>query len=222
MTAITIKNIFTKGSLAALVKIFLPGILVITVAGICHQIFQIPFNVYTRDPIQTLGGKPYVGIISSIGILLWCATATILFFSSVLAYNQGSPGEFVRFLLYSGAFTAFMLMDDMFLLHDVIFPEYLNISENYFYLAYGLILVTFLLLYSKILLKTDYILLILAFGFFVLSAGMDVFTAMVVELPGEYFFEDSFKLLGVISWFAFFSRTSYMQVKIAGQNRHGN
>lgn len=213
MTPITIKNIISKDSLVTMAKIFLPGILVIVIAAICHTIFQIPFNVYTRDPIQTLNGKPYVGIISSIGILLWCASASVLFFSAILAGKQNMPGQLRQFLLYSGAFTSFMLLDDMFLFHDVIFPEYLKISENYFYITYGLILVTFLILYRKILLNTDYILLLLAFGFFVVSAGIDAFTAHVVELPGQFFFEDSFKLLGVISWFAFFSRTSFMQVK---------
>lgn len=218
MHPITIQNIFSKHSLGSLAIILLPGIVVIVIAAICHIIYQIPFNVYTRDPIQLLGGKPYVGFISSIGILLWCSSASVLFFSAILAGIQNRPKQIIQFLIYSGAFTSFMLFDDMFLFHDVVFPEYLNISENYFYISYGLILVTFLILYSKILLKTDYILLVLAFGFFVASAGLDRFTAMVVELPGEYFFEDSFKLLGVICWFAFFTRTSLRQLKIGGQD----
>jgi hypothetical protein len=214
MPIINIKTLFTKASLVTLIKIFLPGILVLGIGAVCHLIYKMPFSVYSRDPIQVLEGKPYVGIISSIGILLWSATASIIYFSALLIAKQHKSKQLVGFLLYAGIFTTLLLFDDLFLFHDVIFPDYLKINENFFYIPYGIILLIFIIQYRKLLLETDYILLLLAFGFFIGSAGTDQFIEYVCNIPGEYILEDGFKLLGIISWFAFFSRTCYRYVKI--------
>ena len=214
MTLITFQTLFKKESLIALLKIFVPGIIILAIGAICHIIFNVPFSNYSRDPIQVLEGKPYVGAISNVGILLWSASASILFFSAILGTILNIPKRLVQFLVYGGVLTSLMLMDDMFLFHDVIFPEYLNISQNFFYISYGIILIIYLYLYKSVLLTTDYILLLAAFGLFAASVAVDEFVEHVVELRAEYLFEDGFKLLGITSWFAFFSRTCYLLVKM--------
>jgi hypothetical protein len=214
MTPITFQTLFKKESLITLLKIFIPGIIILVIGAICHLIFKVPFSHYSRDPIQVLEGKPYVGVISNVGILLWTASASILFFSAILGTTLNIPKRLVQFLVYGGVLTSLMLMDDMFLFHDVIFPEYLNISQSFFYISYGIILIIYLYLYKSVLLTTDYILLLAAFGLFAASVAVDEFVENVVELPAEYLVEDSFKLLGIISWFAFFTRTCYVLVKM--------
>jgi hypothetical protein len=218
MTAINIQNLFKKDSILLLVRIFVPGILLIGITAVCHLIFKIPFSVYSRDPIQVLNGRPYVGFISSIGIIMWCITAGILFFSAILASRQKKPGEVVGFLYYAGFFTSFMLIDDVFLFHDMIFPDYFKINENFFYFGYGIILLIFIFKYWKFILKTDYVLLLLAFGLFVSSAGVDQFTEHIFDLPGEYIYEDGFKLLGISCWVSYFVRTAYSLLKPGAEN----
>lgn len=214
MAPITFQTLFKKESLTTLLKVFVPGIMILAIGAICHIIFNIPFSIYSRDPIQVLEGKPYVGIISNIGILLWSASASILFFSAILGTTLNIPKRLIGFLVYGGVLTSLMLVDDLFLFHDVIFPEYLNISQSLFFISYGIILIIYLFLYKLELLSTDYIFLLAAFGLFAASVAVDEFVEHVVELPAEYLIEDGFKLLGIISWFAFFTRTCYALVKM--------
>lgn len=206
---ITFKSLFKKKSIISLLIILLPGVLLFLALAYFHNLFGISISTYTRDADQVLNGKPYVGFVSTIGLLLWSATAAILFYSSVLASKQNKSKELKRYLIFGGIFTTFMLLDDAFLFHDVIFPDYFSINEKVFYLTYGLILITFLFVNRKFIFKTDYILLLLAFALFVGSAGIDQIIELFGDIHGEYLFEDGFKFLGISCWFAYFTRASY-------------
>lgn len=106
-----------------------------------------------------------------------------------------------------------MLIDDLFLIHDVIFPDYLKINEIVFYLFYGLSVIAIFLYYHKIILNTDYILLILSFLLLGLSAITDQVQVFGIKVIHPYIVEDGFKFLGIIAWFAYFSRTSFKFIK---------
>ena len=213
MQNITLSNIFNNRSLILIAKVFIPGILFLAIMGVISLLSDFHFDLFSRDPIELLNGKPYYGIISNTGIILWCASSAILFFSSKLSSRNKGHKQQTLFLFFGGLLSLLMLIDDLFLMHDIVFPEYLNLDEKVFYFFYGLSVVSIFYIYRKIILNSDYIFLILSFVLLGASSMTDVALAVGLNLNYPFVVEDSLKFLGIISWFAYFTRTAYMYIK---------
>lgn len=219
MNYLTLKTIFRKDSLLLLLKIFLPTVVFLALVFTIGKINNITFGYFSRDAIQTLWHEPnaevefYIGFLSNIGIMFWCFTASILMISSKIIRDQGRPRNVYQFLFFSGLLTLFMLVDDLFLLHDVIIPYYLEISEKFFYLFYGSSVLAIMYLFRTEILKSDYILLLLAFAFMASSVITDVLLTLGLAISDIYLFEDGFKFMGIISWFVYFTRTAYINIR---------
>lgn len=221
MGNLTIKTIFRKDSAATLAKIFLPTLAFLALVSTIAKRNDISFGYLSRDAIQTLWHEPnaevsfYIGFLSNFGIIFWCFTAAILFISSKISKDLGKPKAQSRFLFFSGLLTLFMLIDDLFLLHDVIIPYYLYISEKFFYLFYGSSVLALLYLFRATILQTDYLLFLLAFAFMAGSVITDVLITLGIEISDTYLFEDGLKFMGIISWFVYFTKTSYAIIRPA-------
>lgn len=209
MDNVELRYPLTKHSLLIIAKIFLPGILLLLIIALYSFLTDFHFDVFSRDTIQLLDGKPYYGIISNIGIILWCATAAILLFSAMLSSKYKDHRQRSLFLFSGGILSLLLLSDDFFMIHDVVFPEYLNIDEKVVYFFYGLSVIIISYLYRKLILNSDYILLILSFVLLGTSAMTDMVLLIGLKLTYPFVVEDSLKFLGIISWFAYFTRTSY-------------
>lgn len=170
---------------------------------VCH-VTNTPFAIITRDPLAVTDGQPYFGLLSNIGILFWCAATVICSFSWFVTRHTSQP-ETKKFLLCSGALTMLLLMDDLFMLHETVFPEMMGIRQRYVILTYMLLTLAWLVRFRKTILASRYIpLLLIAFGFFVISLISDLPSVFV---DGEYWhhlFEDGAKLIGIVSWFNYF------------------
>lgn len=112
-----------------------------------------------------------------------------------------------------------LLIDDIFLIHEVVFPKYLKIPEQVIFLVYGILIFSYLLKFKQIIQNTEYIPLILAFAFFGFSVIAD---SSLIYIPqswlkneGLYLLEDGAKLLGIISWYIYFVRACMTQIKQA-------
>jgi hypothetical protein len=202
---LTTRNVITQirrtGPLLSSIYIVLTGFL-FSIAMISSY-YNIPIDSFTRDPISVLGGAAYVGFISNIGILFWAFTAAICLFSSIVLkqYNNQAASQF---LLYSGLLTLWLLLDDMFMLHDSILPYHLMIPEKLVYLSYITVVLVYLAKFKTEILAYEYVILSLAFCFFALS----VLTDLLLEQQGlTSLLEDGFKLFGIMTWFVFFFRT---------------
>ena len=202
---LTTRNVITQirrtGPLLSSIYIVLTGFL-FSIAMISSY-YNIPIDSFTRDPISVLGGAAYVGFISNIGILFWAFTAAICLFSSIILkqYNNQAVSQF---LLYSGLLTLWLLLDDMFMLHDSILPYHLMIPEKLVYLSYITVVLVYLAKFKKEILAYEYVILSLAFCFFALS----VLTDLLLQQQGlTSLLEDGFKLFGIMTWFVFFFRT---------------
>jgi hypothetical protein len=102
-----------------------------------------------------------------------------------------------------------LLIDDMFMFHDEIMPTYLHINEKVFFLFYGTAVVSLFYFFRGIVLRTDYLLFVIAVVLLGSSAITDIVIELGVKLPDEFFVEDGLKFLGLVSWFAYFVRTSW-------------
>lgn len=164
----------------------------------------IPLEIFTKDLATVADVNPFVGIVSSIGVLLWCVGASICLFTFGKIIEQSNKiNDYSFFLLFFGLTTLVLLIDDLFLFHELIAPKVLNISQEIVYVFYGILVLFGIVRFRKIIFQTEWIILSLAFVFFALSIAIDLFEGLLI-LHNSVFLEDSFKLLGIASWVCYF------------------
>ena len=121
---------------------------------------DIPVGHFTRDPANSFNFQFYVGSVSTIGGILWTATATLCIFSAnLLRTNEASSEqkEMSNFFLASGFLTLLLLFDDVFLFHEQFFPNHLGIPDYFTFPAYAVITLSYLVIFRRVVLKTHYL-----------------------------------------------------------------
>lgn len=198
------------------IRIFIPvlyafvGVLLMGLIAI-HYLKNMPFANLTMDPASTFDYNPFYGYISNIGILFWCATASVSFLSAGILNARKDQKMVVRFLVCFGALTTVLMFDDLFMFHESLGPWYLHVPEKATLAMYGLYASFCFVYFRKIILgnKLRYLILsIAAFGFSVLIDQ----ASDVVNIRGEYFLEDGAKLVGIASWLAYFVDFSFNKI----------
>lgn len=184
----------------------------------------IPAQLLVRDPLAITEGKFYYGLFSNIGVLAWGASVTICFFSFFLLKGLNCRLPFQPFLLASGYLTSVLLLDDFFLLHEEVFPNYLGISGKIFFGTYGIAVVLYLIRFRKIIQRTNYIIFAIAFTFLAASLLVDIMndfgilSGLETTVLGNdrlFVVEDGTKLFGIITWLIYFAQVGLQQVKLA-------
>lgn len=173
-----------------------------------HHWKGIPIQFLTGDPLSISGDPVYTGFLSQIGVFLWAAAAGICLFSANVLPKGSDCSKIRRFLFVSGMLTLLLGLDDMFLLHEEVFPRF-GIPEKAVFSGYASLLIFYLIRGYKTLLKTEYVLLGMAFVCFGGSIVLDLW-----EPPGidPFLFEDSVKLVGIVSWLVYFFKTAMTAV----------
>lgn len=190
-----------KSNRLKIVIIFSISMFLIGCIVILNKWKGIPFGILTRDIAATAGVPFYTGFFSQVGFILWIATATLCIFSSHISSKSQGNDRFKKFLFLSGLFSLLLCFDDMFLLHEQVFPQFFGISEKGVYATYGILVVFLLVKFYLVILKTDYVLLAMAFIFFGLSIVVDL---IHIPILNSYILEDGFKMFGIVSWFFYF------------------
>ena len=91
------------------------------------------------DPAELAGYPIYYGLLSNLGMVVWGAGA----FSSLFASFHVKDPKPRNLFRWAGILTLILLLDNLLLIHDEIFPNVLLLPEGLVYLFY---LVTFSLL----------------------------------------------------------------------------
>lgn len=218
-----IKNLFRT-----LWVVYVPVLLLLVLIIMLRIFYKIPIGYFTRDPGDILRMRQiskfpffkegivdlpfYLGGLSYLGFLLWCATVAICFFSYVIFRKSGKQTSDPLFFFSAGLITTLLLTDDLFRFHEIVFPVYLHLSEYTLYGTY-VVLVAFLLVrYRFTILNTDYVLLLFALGCLGLSVITDMISDTFKNIPGEQIFEDGAKFVGIFSWFVYFARTCFQHI----------
>ncbi|WP_296356991.1 hypothetical protein [Winogradskyella sp.] len=196
-------NIFyqLKSKKATFLKIFSISIFFISCVILLNKWKGIPIGSMTRDITTSANVPLYIGFFSQVGFMFWIASATLCIFSSHLnKKNQGNP-MFQKFLFLSGLLSLLLCFDDMFLLHESVFPGIFGIPEKGVFITYGILLIFLLVKYYSVIIKTDYTILATALLFFAISIGLDL-----IHIPNinPYLLEDGAKMIGIVSWFFYF------------------
>jgi len=189
---------------------FIPFITILAIAAAAGALSGVTIDRLTRDVVAIAGIHPFSGILSNLGILLWCVAASICLFTAVSIRKKASRTVFL-FLLASALLSGWLMFDDLFLFHEDLARRYLGLSESVVLLALGVSVFAYLVIFRKTLLRTDYALLIVAFGFFAASILVDAIFGRSLGRLGHwaYFVEDGLKWLGISSWCIYYIMTAH-------------
>lgn len=91
--------------------------------------FDVSIPVMTRDAAALAQIPPLWGIISNLGVLLWCAAASIGIFAAAALRSAGSPDAF-RFLLFSSLLRGLPPVRRFFQFHEYLAVHYLGLDER--------------------------------------------------------------------------------------------
>lgn len=190
----------------SVVKVILIPLTLLLLTAIGSVLTDIPVGDFTRDPAYLGDLSPFSGYISNLGALCWCAGAVVCLTGWALLSKQKTQPQLALFFLLAGLYTILLMLDDLFLLHEEIFPMFLPFGEKLIITGYGLLLISGLYYFRTIILSSKFSFLVLALGFFAMSVGIDFVQDEIELLVGNWriLFEDGFKFLGIVCWLAYF------------------
>lgn len=189
--------------------LWLPPFLVLGLVVLARLYWKIPVLDLTGDPVVLTDSPLYLGAVSFLGVLAWCATAVICLFAAQLL-DPGVAPEARGYLRFAGVLSLVLCLDDLYLLHEEIFPNHLGVPQAVVLAIYAAAAVRMGWHYRGLLRASEFVLLGLAFGSFAISLAVDLFAR------GErrfYLVEDGAKLLGVAMWLGFHARLALQAVR---------
>lgn len=160
-----------------------------------------PMALLTRDPAATMGAKFYLGLLSNVGALLWCATATTCLLGWAALRKTAQHREVAGFLRGAGVLVMFLGLDDFFMLHEVVYPR-IGLEEGVVVVLYGVGLICLVLRYRLVILASELLLLAIGAALFGASVLVDGF------IPDSTAFEDVPKASAILFWLCYFWRLS--------------
>lgn len=181
---------------ARLALAYVPGLLLLLAVTAAAGRAGVPFADVSRDAIAVLRAPPWIGALSSAGVLVWCAAAAICLHASASANGVRRP-----FLLHAGLLSALLTLDDLYLLHEVVAPTWLGVRQRYVYVLYAAVTLGFLVWHARFL-RASPAWPVLAIALVLLGASMGL--DMVPGIPEDAaLLEDGAKFLGACGWLAF-------------------
>ncbi len=179
---------------------------------------DVPLRLFFIDPVSEFSAPMYVGLVSNFGVVLWGSAASVCLFGAWLLRQKPDARPQAMFLAASGLISALLMFDDLYLLHEEVFPERLHIPQPLVLTAYGVLLVVNFVRFRRMVLESDFALLLLASGFFAASVAVDLFVTpeeffLFDDFSGRHLVEDGLKLLGIVGWTAYFWRLSTQTVR---------
>jgi hypothetical protein len=174
--------------------------LIVGAAAALVAFTEHPFDYFSRDPATTFVASPFVGLLSNVGVLLTSGAAAICAFAGVLVarvrgWREASP------LLAFSAGAGYLALDDLFLLHDDIFPYKVGVPQGAVLIGYAAVAAVFLWRFQSVFRQHDWPLLAIAAVALAVSLALD-FEEIHHHIPyveGELkvWLEDSLKLFGL-------------------------
>lgn len=189
---------------------FVPALGVLALIVIAANFSNRPPGDFTRDPLVLSQSPFYVGALSNAGVIVWCAASVVCLFSALLLHMQKRDRHKTLFFARMGAFTALLALDDLYMLHDQVFPEYIGIPEPVVLTAYALGAGVLAVKYWRVIVRsTPWGLFVLALIFF---GGSLIYDFTYGDWWWHPVIEDALKFLGITAWLAYFTTTGAMWI----------
>lgn len=181
------------------------AVLLVFIVGFVGLVFEIPFTDLTANPISLLDLPFYQGILQRIGVILWGGTVLVTLFSFSILKSSENLKDIKKFLLYSGIFFGYFLMDELLLIHNFILPKVFNIHQLIVLIVYVILTVLFLLKFRNLIKKNNISLFAVAVTFLGLSVLVDILSYLnVVRFSFRYLLDDGLKFLGIANLFIYY------------------
>lgn len=184
--------------------------LAIPVALLLVSALQNSYTTYEllADAAESQDFDPLVGATSTLGVMLWSAASAIgLLTYAVLRRTSSEDGPRLRrFVLAAGLGSAFMALDDAFLLHEEVLPQRVfGSAERAVLLVYMAVAAVIAVAFWRVFLRT---LPGVVAGFVLLFGGSLAIDGHVIErilgVDDEsdvvIYVEDGLKLIGIWLW----------------------
>jgi hypothetical protein len=176
-----------------------------------HARYGMPFGNMTRDVVTVTDVHLLTGLVSSLGILCWCVSATACgLAAALLAPFRSSMGE-VRFLAGAALLSAYLGLDDLFVFHEDLALRVFGIDEKVVIGSIGLATLAVLVSCRRLIFtRTQWALLALALAWLSVSVALDTVLEQQMFRYGDwmYFWEDGAKWLGLVAWAAYWVGTA--------------
>jgi hypothetical protein len=214
-----------------LALLYIPVALLFVLVGLLSRtVDNASLAFFLRDIVAT-GKLPFfAGFVAQLAGLLWAASLAVCLFAAslavclfslyVLSRQKGNFASAKRLLLLGGVLTAALLLDDIFLFHEEIAPFYLHINEKLVVASYGILGIIFVYANWREILRSEYLILMLALGLFAISILLDALPIDDFHLRYfweqlEMFMEDGTKFAGIATWLTYFVRYAQQQITTA-------
>ncbi len=191
------------------------GLATLVLAAIAAASITLDIRIakFTSDVSTIANIHPFSGILSNLGIYLWCISASTCVFSAMILHSKNQTEHF-WFLMCSALLSTYLMLDDAFLFHEFLLSRYFDISETVVFGILSTTVLAYLIVFTKVILKTQYISLVLAIAFLSLSVLIDTILGPLVWRLGHFghwkiFLEDGPKWLGIVSWCIYYVQTSF-------------
>jgi hypothetical protein len=209
-----------KQSIQQLMITGIPSIFILIGIALASIILDVNLGLLTRDPTAIAKINPLTGILSNLGIILWCSASTVCFFAAIVIRNSESNNWFF-FLFFSGLLSAYLLFDDFFQFHEILAGDHVGISEKFTYMALGIAVLIYLFIFRRNIWRTNFWFLLMSFIFLASSVAIDVFQSWLMLRVGhwQFFIEEGTKWLGISSWCSYYMQTSF-QLVVGSSFRH--
>lgn len=199
-----------RHSLIRAVVIGLIVAVVMVAAYVVARTAGIPFTTLTRDPAATLDAPWYVGALSNGVILVLFACAAIALFVWRVS-KDSDVGPLSALLGWLGIGMMVLSLDDLYMVHEEILPDYLGISPLLLFAAYGIFFLVLVWRFGRTMVEsTGFGMILLAGLFLAFSVALDVIEDQdLFELPfSQVYLEDPSKIIGMILASAYLVDTS--------------
>jgi len=176
------------------------GCLAIAFVAILSRLLGESPAVFTREPQAVLKGPFYVGSFSNLGGLVWFAAAAIMSFAwSLKPLGRGA-------LILAALLTWAMGVDDVFMLHDTIYPK-LHLNEIFVSALYFVVIGVIIWRFYRQLARSTLVGIAIAVMFWGLSEVFDQYFNHIGQLA-----EDGAKFIGIVVWAAAWIRQAYNDI----------
>jgi hypothetical protein len=206
------KKLFTKKELLA------SGItIVLCTLGLFFSLWFIQekgldFRFISQDPANYYQVQPYLGILSSIGIMLWGVSFMALVMTWYLGRVMKKEIIEIKLCLYFGLLSLLLYMDDFFMIHDWLITRFLHLPGTTIMAFYAISVAVLVLKNFRILRGNG--LLYIAVSYLGLGAsGLIDMVHDKVEFNNAFFYEDGAKLIGICFWTLFALTFAIKQIK---------
>jgi len=196
-------------SVRQLLITFIPSLSILAALVVVRVFYQVSISDMTSDVTTIANVHPLSGILSNLGIFVWCAAASICAFAAMF-FRTVKPRDRFWFLFFSALVSSYLLIDDSFQLRQLA-SRYLGLNDKIVYLALGSAVAVYLLAFRRVIVRTKYGFLVFALGFLTSSVIIDAFFIPYLRHYGDwmYLFEDGPKWLGIVCWCSYYVHTSH-------------